>query len=32
VMEFGIGVGMDRTNGVAAFLDSDGSWSDATIS
>jgi len=32
VMEFGVGVGMDRTNGVAAFLDSDGSWVDATIS
>jgi hypothetical protein len=31
-MEFGVGVGMDRTNGAAAFLDSDGSWSNPTIS
>jgi hypothetical protein len=31
-MEFGVSVGQDRTNGAAAFLDSDGSWSNPTIS
>ena len=32
VMEFGIGVGMDRTNGAVAFLDAAGSWTNPTIS
>jgi len=32
VIEFGVGVGMDRTNGVAAFLDASGSWTNPTIS
>jgi len=31
-MEYGIGVGMDRTNGAAAYLSADGTWSNATIS
>lgn len=31
-MEFGVGVGSDRTNGAAAYLDSSGSWSNPTIS
>lgn len=30
--EFGVGVGMDRSNGAAAFLDASGNWSDPTIS
>jgi len=30
--EFGVGVGMDRTNGTAAFLDSSGTWTNPTIS
>lgn len=30
-MEFGISVGMDRTNGAAAFLDSSGNWSNPSI-
>lgn len=30
--EFGVSVGEDRTNGVAAFRDSSGNWTDATIS
>lgn len=29
--EFGIGVGNDRTNGTAAFLDSSGTWTNPTI-
>jgi len=32
VMEFGVGVGEDRTNGVAAYLISGGTWSNPTIS
>ena len=32
VMEFGIGVGMDRTNGAAAYLVAGGTWSNPTIS
>lgn len=31
-MEHGIGVGMDRTNGAVAFLDSSGTWTNPTIS
>jgi len=31
-MEFGVGVGLDRTNGAAAFLDSSGTWTNPTIS
>jgi hypothetical protein len=30
--EFGVGVGMDRTNGAAGLLVAGGSWADATIS
>ncbi len=30
--EFGVGVGMDRTNGAAAFLDASGNYSVPTIS
>lgn len=29
--EIGVGVGMDRTNGVVAFVDSSGTWSNPTI-
>lgn len=29
--EFGVGVGEDRTNGAAAFLDASGNWSNPTI-
>jgi hypothetical protein len=32
VMEYGVGVGMDRTNGVAGYLDSSGTWTNPTIS
>jgi len=31
-MEFGIGVGQDRANGAAAFLDASGTWTNPTIS
>lgn len=31
-MEYGVGVGMDRTNGVAAYIDSSGTWTNPTIS
>jgi hypothetical protein len=31
-MEFGVGVGMDRTNGAAAYLSAAGTWSNPTIS
>lgn len=30
--EYGVGVGMDRTNGVAAYVDSSGTWTNPTIS
>lgn len=30
--EFGIGVGLDRTNGIAAYLSAAGTWSNPTIS
>lgn len=30
--EFGVGIGRDRTNGAASYLDSSGSWSNPTIS
>jgi len=32
IMEFGVGVGEDRTNGVAAYLHADGTWTNPTIS
>jgi len=32
VMEFGLGVGEDRTNGAAAYLHADGTWTNPTIS
>ncbi len=32
VIEFGMGVGMDRTNGAAAYLVAGGVWSNPTIS
>lgn len=31
-MEYGIGVGMDRTNGAAGYLVAGGAWTDPTIS
>lgn len=31
-MEFGVGVGMDRTNGAVAYLVSGGTWANPTIS
>lgn len=31
-MEFGVGVGGDRCNGAAAFLDASGTWTNPTIS
>jgi len=31
-IEFGVGVGMDRTNGAASYLVSGGSWANPTIS
>jgi hypothetical protein len=30
--EFGVGVGADRTNGVAAYYDASGTWTNPTIS
>ena len=29
--EFDVGVGEDRSNGAAAFLDASGNWSNTTI-
>lgn len=31
-IEFGVGVGMDRTNGAAAYLVSGGAWANPTVS